>query len=301
MKFEDYKPMLACPIDLDRVDRYPNYTMDIKLDGIRCIATKLGNSVKMYTRTGHELHQKLPNLVHQLKGFKGDWVLDGEIGYTLSTPEYGPFAIDFNATVRVTGSSPLEAERKQDETPSTIQFGVFDMLRVGNTIMIGDSQQVRRQTLRDLFTYFKAYETPDIYIVPSHPKWDEKIYSRIIEQGGEGVILKNPDGKYQIGKRRANTWYKVKGFNTVDCKIISYEEGQGKYQGILGALVVQDPTGTQVRISGMTDELRHYMTTNFDREIVGKMCEVKYFGRVGQEKDGYRHPQFLRMRPDLDT
>jgi hypothetical protein len=47
--------------------------------------------------------------------------------------------------------------------------------------------------------------------------------------------------------------------------------------------------------SGLTDELRKHMTEN-QEEYIGECMEISAMERT---KDGYfRHPQYLRMRPD---
>jgi hypothetical protein len=30
------------------------------------------------------------------------------------------------------------------------------------------------------------------------------------------------------------------------------------------------------------------------------VMEIRHFGQVGKDQVGYRHPQFIRMRPDKD-
>lgn len=310
MKFEDFKPQLACPVELDKVSKYASYTMEVKLDGVRCIAMRDSTGqVTLWTRSGHEMHTKLPHLMHQLKALPGTWVIDGEVGYVQKTPEdeewltEQPVAIDFNKTMRVIGSSPAEARLKQNVNRELgmdwMKFIVFDILLKGNYPTSRLSQANRTEELYALFNR-KSQDMNDVSISEDWPGWDEEFYNRIVELGGEGIMLKNPDAPYSIGGRRANTWYKVKAFETIDCKITGFDPGQGKYGGQVGALVVQDPAEAEIRISGMADHQRADMTCYFEDKYKDKMCEVKHFGRVGMHKDGYRHPQFLRMRPDLD-
>lgn len=306
MKFEDFEPMLANPVDIDKVGKYSNYWMEVKLDGVRCIAIKKGDNVQLFTRSGKSMTEKLTHLVEQLKRLRHDFVLDGEIGYLqwMDKERKFPFAIDFNATMRVLGSGPEEAVRKQERNldRQPIKFVVFDLLYWYPDAAIGSTRQLeRRMALAELYHLSMSTEgQPDILLSEKFDKWDNSIYTDIVSLGGEGVMLKNPDGYYHVGKRRANTWYKVKAFDTVDCRIVGFEPGKGKYEGAIGALVLQDPTGRELRISGMTDSQRNDMTVYFRERYAGKVCEVRFFGKVGSAKDGYRHPQFVRMRPDLD-
>jgi ATP-dependent DNA ligase len=312
MQFEDYKPMLANPVDIDKVGKYGNYTMEVKLDGVRCIAIKDPTGhVSLWSRSGKELTHKLDHIRVQLQGIKGSFVIDGELGYCNeslideATRSAFPVCIDFNATMRVLGSSPTTAEAKQIASIANgwqpIKFIVFDILQKGNYPATRLVQEERREGLADLLHNLATDPLYDIELSKDWPAWDEKLYTDIVSNGGEGVMLKNPFAQYHIGKRRANTWYKVKAFDTVDCRIVDAVLGQGKYENQIGALVVEDPTGKRVKVSGMTDDQRLDMTARFGSRYVTKMCEVRFFGKVGENKDGYRHPQFLRMRPDLDT
>src|SRR4051812_42415456 len=302
MNFDDYKPQLACPVDIDKVGKYENYTMEVKLDGVRCIAIKDPTGhVSLWTRSGKELTHKLDHICAQLRTVRGHFVLDGELGYCTdfyTPPGYPelitPALIDFNATMRILGSGPEEARLKQTVKREigcpNIKFFVFDILQKGNYPAYRLSQKDRREGLRDLLENLGPDTgLMDIQKTDEWPHWDESLYTAIVEAGGEGVMLKNPDAIYYPGKRKANTWYKVKAFDTVDCKIVGYEPGQGKYEGQIGALVVEDPTGTRIKVSGMTDEKRLDMSNRLAEKYAGRMCEIRYFGKVGEAKDGYRH------------
>jgi ATP-dependent DNA ligase len=277
--------MLACPLNIEDIDRKADgYWMEPKLDGIRCLAAWDG---RMYSRSAKtDLAVRLPHIAHAVRELhlpQGVW-LDGEVGYPAGFSRYNWPILDFNATVRVTGSSVDEALRKQDAEVRVIQFHVFDCVNEQASRrhwpIIGPSNGV-------------------IYQIQEAPGWDEDTFTQYVLDGGEGVILKNPEARYQPGKRPARTWYKIKKFESTDGVIIDYDPGQGKYSGQLGALVVKLLDGTVVRASGMNDGLRMRMSENFE-EFRGRWVEIKYFGRVGSASDGYRHPQFLRFRADLD-
>jgi DNA ligase-1 len=317
MKPDDFKPMLACPMDMSKMSKYEHYSMEVKLDGVRCIAIKdPQGKVSLWTRQGNEMTHKLRHLVEQLRGIRGSWVLDGEIGYSVAdedlTYDDQPVVIDmdFNATIRIVGSDPDVAELKQQrnyhEGRGRIDFVAFDIMHKGNYPAYRLEQEERRRGLVHLFTNQVSQPMNNVKLVTSYPRWDDSIYEYIVNRGGEGVILKNPEAAYQFGKRRANTWYKIKKFETVDARIIGYKLGEGKYRSQIGALHVapiieSTLIDTLTWVSGMTDVERQHMTEHFPTEYKNKMCEIRHFGFVGQYKEGLRHPQFLRMRPDLDV
>lgn len=285
-------PMLANPLDIEDIPkRAAGYWCEPKLDGIRCVASWDGRMLSRSAKT--QLQYKLPDIakaVQDLNLPQGVW-LDGELGYTQPSTHEWPI-LDFNKTTRVTGSGDGTARYKQMSDTDPIKFWVFDYVHEDKN----DEQSVREWSLGTVF-----YQRPSDLLqrVPSLGTWDEATYNSYVEAGGEGVILKNPVAEYVQGKRPTRTWYKVKKFDSFDGKIVSYDGGQGKYIGLVGALVVRHPRGFDVRCSGMTDETRVHMTDQW-KDYLNKMCEVKFFGNVGKGGGGIRHPQFLRMRPDLD-
>jgi len=56
----------------------------------------------------------------------------------------------------------------------------------------------------------------------------------IESKGGEGVVVRDPKVLY-IDKRSSKA-LKVKTFLDKECKIVAYNEGRGRYQGVLGSL-----------------------------------------------------------------
>jgi ATP-dependent DNA ligase len=134
--------------------------------------------------------------------------------------------------------------------------------------------------------------------VPFSRTWNEPTYRDYVDCGGEGVVLKNPNARYVIGKRPANNWYKVKKFQTLDVVITGFTDGQGKYEGQIGAIIFKDPTGRVGRCSGMDDATRLGLSAAVHSEIVGSVIEIRHWGHSGQGEEGYRFPQFVRFRPD---
>jgi DNA ligase-1 len=98
-------------------------------------------------------------------------------------------------------------------------------------------------------------------------------FNQITSSGGEGIILKNYDAGYFFGKRNSNLM-KIKEEVTKDLAVVGMVEGEGKYAGTLGALIVQSRDGTKHQVSGMTDDQRTSWWN--DRSlIVGQVVEIK--------------------------
>lgn len=111
-------------------------------------------------------------------------------------------------------------------------------------------------------------------------------------RGIEGWILK--DHNY------AN-WWKLKESNTCDCIVVDVKEGNGKYAGLVGALIVALHDGSKQKVvanvSGMSDMERAEITElDNDGQLIGRVVEVEY-QYVG-ERGKLRHPRFIRFRED---
>jgi DNA ligase-1 len=79
--------------------------------------------------------------------------------------------------------------------------------------------------------------------------------TRIEALGGEGLMLRQPDSKYEFG--RSSTLLKVKTFHDADAVVLGHQPGKGRHKGRLGALLVAMPNGTQFAVgTGFSDAQR---------------------------------------------
>jgi DNA ligase-1 len=79
--------------------------------------------------------------------------------------------------------------------------------------------------------------------------------ARIEALGGEGLMLREPGSKYQIG--RSTTLLKVKTFHDAEARVIDHQPGAGRHKGRLGALLVELADGTQFSVgTGFSDGQR---------------------------------------------
>ena len=95
----------------------------------------------------------------------------------------------------------------------------------------------------------------------------EELYKKVIEKGGEGIMLKCPNSMYE--DKRSNYMLKVKPSFDEEAIIIDSKMGKGKYQNDLGAFICQPlinmdtyhlidkDENHEFSISGMDDEVRH--------------------------------------------
>ncbi len=65
----------------------------------------------------------------------------------------------------------------------------------------------------------------------------EELYKVVVAKGYEGLILKRCDHLYTF--KRNTTWIKLKEIKSADLKCTGVEEGTGKYEKAIGALVCE--------------------------------------------------------------
>jgi ATP-dependent DNA ligase len=93
--------------------------------------------------------------------------------------------------------------------------------------------------------------------------------------------------------RQGEQWIKVKPEDTHDVTITGYAEGKGKHLGRLGyVLTAKGGVG-----SGFTDTERETLWTEAKAgTLIGQVIEVSCMQITPDDK--FRHPFFVRMRPD---
>ena len=90
--------------DLAQLDRGGDWQFEIKFDGYRCVAVKIRNDVKLFSRNERAFRQ-FPNLVDAVENLKvKGCALDGEI---VALDENG--RTDFNALQNAAASKPTSS------------------------------------------------------------------------------------------------------------------------------------------------------------------------------------------------
>lgn len=296
--------MLADRYETRHVKRFP-VAVEPKLDGVRAVAFLRDGKARFFTRSGKPLpaieHLGEPlvamvdtfcaaltdadrELVERYRSAFADRTLafDGEVMTGL-----------FNKTVGEV--------RRKSEAATDARFYVFDILPeialTGDDPVFPEHYRTRRHLLERFFEVNAGTPRP----IKKVPVWfadDEAAihlcYENFRAKGLEGAIVKPPNGFYH--RRRCREWLKLKAEETEDLRVIGAFEGEGKYAGKLGGLIV-DRAGVEVRVGGgFSDQQREALW--LDREVLGRLIEVEYHEVT---PDGsLRHPRFRRFRDDKD-
>ena len=114
--------------------------------------------------------------------------------------------------------------------------------------------------------------------------------SRIESLGGEGLMLRQPGSRYEVG--RSSTLLKVKTMLEADARVIEHLPGQGRHRGRMGALLVQLANGTTFNVgTGFTDAQRGVPPP------VGSTITFRY--QELTDRGVPRFPSFVRLRSDV--
>lgn len=320
------QPMKPAKIDLEkpshqkRLDEWfedPAYVAEPKIDGCHYF-NQAGQflSTKVSKRTGN-LVDKTENFPHLVEGFLradlGQTVLDGEIYYPNDHKSYG--------ATKVTGCLGPEAVRRQEQE-GWIHYCIFDVLRDPDGNWLFNLPWYKRRELMEqigaeLSKHCEYYE-----VVPVKRNRKRQFLEKVLNQGGEGIVLKYTKSIYVPGKRPINNWIKIKTGIEDDVVILGFDPPErlytGKdfetwpywengepvtrsyYNGWIGSIAFgkYDDEGQLIFLgscTGITDSMREEFTNN-QNEYIGQVMQIK---AMEYTEDGrYRHPNFVRIHPD---
>jgi DNA ligase-1 len=292
-------PLFECMLAHDGANHEKKVTgkklLEPKLDGVRAllIIDAGAKTATIYSRNG----KILENFGHITKAveanielFERSIVIDGEV-----------VSESFQALMK-------QVHRKSDADAGDARLMAFDVLPLsefqkGKSVM---GQKRRSTLLRSMKPVLDKVGGIDIIpqievdLDSAVGEMQFKQYNKdAIDAGFEGIMIKDIDAEY-VCKRHVS-WLKQKPFIEVSLEVTGVEEGTGKNEGRLGALVcsgVDDGKNIIVNVgSGFTDADRIEFWSSRD-SLPSQIVEVRA-DAVTQNKDGtysLRFPRFLRFR-----
>lgn len=171
---------------------------------------------------------------------------------------------------------------------------IIDVIMLNDKDVANEPYVVRRELLLD---HCLSSFTNDQLVGDVHEIFDRVV----VDQGGEGLVLKQKDCPYLFGERAG--WHKLKvgyadGANEYDAIITGMgDRGKNKNLGLVGSVTISDVYGNPLgELGSFTDAVRRQLTGPsglLKAEYVGKKIEV-----VAMEltRDGkLRHAAFKRF------
>ena len=236
-----------------------------KIDGIRVILEKKGKEIKLYSRNMKDWTKHFKSILKKLaKGIKYEnCVMDGEL-----------------AVIKNKGftSSNFVMREKLENDEKYVYF-VFDVLEVGRDNLMDSNIIARKNNL-----IYGIIPNENLTIVPYTIIDNDEdlgiIYKKVLERGGEGVVLKN----FQPYNKGKFNWIKRKPFETLDLEIISKKEKKN------GKGWIYELCDNKIKV-GSTCSVQDFN--------IGEIVEIKFEKKYEKGKSySLRFPKILRLRED---
>jgi DNA ligase-1 len=270
--------------------------IEIKLDGVRVITIIRGDKVEMFSRNGKQFHN-FGHIIEEIETVIKDHpvpyplVLDGEV-----------MSANFQDLMK-------QVHRKDGNQSTDAVLHLFDTIPLG-CFQAGSWD--KPQSFRSLITKHWVEDHKDVLQHVQALDWEDvdlsttKGQNRFVELnkaavtgGYEGVMIKDVNAPYEC--KRTHAWLKAKPFIEVTLEVVDVEEGTGRNEGRLGAVVcsgVDDGKDIRVNVgSGFTDDNRSSFWSDRDA-LVGQLVEVRA-DAITQNQDGtysLRFPRFKTFR-----
>jgi DNA ligase-1 len=294
-------PVFSCQLATDSNDHQSKLKgrklIEKKLDGVRVLAVIHGTTINLYSRNGKpfdnfpQIQESIQRIAkHLTPTYGGRIVLDGEI-----------IGESFQALMK-------QAQRKSDIQTDGMTYCIFDAMPFDDFERGYWNTQQHKRTgwllnnrskieTEDCLQVMPGFEV-DLDTGEGHDQM-RRFAEDAVAQGFEGIMIKSLDAPYEC--KRSSFWMKWKPTITVDLNIIGFEEGTGRNEGRLGAIIcegVDNERNIHVNVgSGLSDSNRdeYWFARN---DLLGRVVEVQA-DAVTQNQDGtysLRFPRFLRFR-----
>jgi len=293
-------PIFGCQLAHDGANHPKKMTgvkqIEVKLDGVRVLAVCKGGKVELFSRNGKQFHN-FPHIIAEIENVLSctpapyDCVLDGEV-----------MSADFQDLMK-------QLQRKDGKKATDAVLHLFDFIPLENFLAGSwDKDQTTRSNYvkywvlenNDILEHVVACEWEDVDLdTPEGEQRFKDINAAAVEGGYEGVMIKDVTAPYEC--KRSHAWLKAKPFIEVTLEVVGVEEGTGRNEGRLGAVVCSgEDDGKNIRVnvgSGFTDDNRSVFWSGRDA-LIGQLVEVRA-DAVTQNQDGtysLRFPRFKTFR-----
>jgi len=279
--------MMARPLKSDFILEPDQWAAEEKFDGIRILAHVEGKSddlfmdkkVTPWSRYG--IIHPLPTHILEVLAKLPDGWYDGEI-FVPGKRSYGTTEI---------------------KNQSEMIFVIFDIPHPPSFAQPDLSYDLRRLGLLHLAEKYGLYNSVCIAASTQVNTWDE-IYAlrdAVWARDGEGLILKQRDSIYQIGKR-PKTWLKIKKLQHATLTVTGFVATKGLIidRGPCAIVLLRDDEGNETAVKTKNDAeclrlAKLHSQTQVHPEVGRRLC-IEYQERT---PDGnYRHPRWDRWEDE---
>lgn len=259
---------LAHPVDWAKVD-YP-CIVSPKIDGLRCVY----EDGVLYSRNGKEL-----------QGL--DW-LKSRLAYAVRDTEIK--RLDGEIIAPGQHFDEISGKLRSFNENKDAHYYIFDIVVDATVPLYTRMAAMAMWATRNRASGFSVLNNVTCFT-------QEEVfrqYDKALASGFEGVMVKGYSSCYFDG--RSYDWQKVKKHDTLDLPVIGIEDGEGRLEGLVGALVCQLPNGKTTKVgTGLSDAQRRLWMQG-PSNIIGKTVEVEFMEY--SSKGVLRHPRLKCVRGD---
>lgn len=281
-----YEPMLAHNYtDRKHECKYPVFSQP-KLDGIRCVVRKEGDTLVGRTRNGKEI-ECIPHILKSLNRFflaHPNAILDGEL-YNHDLRD------NFNKiTSLVRKQKPVQSSKMTDkafakkqtefqerlvESENTIQYHVYDAPKINESLTESQTFDIRINELKS-----KLPQNKHIVLVETNEAYDQQnldnLYEQYLDAGYEGQMVRKSSSTYE--NKRSKFLLKRKEFMDAEYRVIDIEIGNGNRSGTAKHLVCFCEKTKQTFNSNIKGSFE-YLKEVYDnrKEYIGQLATIKFF------------------------
>jgi bifunctional non-homologous end joining protein LigD len=259
----------------------PEWSYEIKLDGFRLEAVKIGKAVTVYSRRANILNEKFPRIAEALVRMPSSSVIDGEM---CAMDDKG--RSDFNL---------LQNSRSAEDR---IRYFAFDILIWKGKSLLKLPLDERRKILADVLP---INDPVGLSVVDHRPL--ANMMKFVQKNGLEGVIAKRIDSPYEPGKR-TGLWIKHRINQGQEFVIGGYTPGNNGFDAIIvGFYRGKDLVyGSRVR-AGFVPAARREVAARFKGLQIAKCpfanLPQKDAGRWGQGLTAEKMKECLWLKPEI--
>jgi bifunctional non-homologous end joining protein LigD len=244
-------PQFVAPMLLEPGETLPvgeAWLYELKWDGFRCIATKHGNNVRLWSRNMNDLGDKFPEVLHailQLPVFSA--TLDGEI-----------VALDEE------GRPCFQRLQNGSREGCHICFYAFDLLNVDGQNTLHWPLHARKEVLRQVVEGSRVRFSASLVGSP------KALLREIAARKLEGLVAKRRDSLYEPGKR-SGSWRKFKVLQEGEFLIGGYRPCDRSFDCVLVGEMREDGLHFVGKVqAGFTSRMRQGLLSKISKAVVNR-------------------------------
>lgn len=227
--------------------RSPHHLYELKLDGVRIIATKDRNEAQLNYRSGRVATRNYADIARSVRHLPvQSAILDGEI---VTFDELGRPSFQRLAP-RIQARKLRDIEVAEANVP--VVFMVFDVLMLDDFDLRAAPLSERKKVLHQLVRGQGFTRALD-HIVER----GDALFALCEQQGLEGMIAKRKDSVYTLGPKKSGDWVKDKREEDHDFVVVGFTEGKDGFRSLCLGTFVGDRLIYRGRVGGgFSDEER---------------------------------------------